>query len=176
MTTLESVVPEGDFRVPIGTAQRLRKGNDITIVSFSYMTIEALHAVDALEKEGIFCDLIDLRTVKPIDWEYIFSSVRKTGRLLALDTGPATVSIASEIIARVSMECYKSLNQAPQRLALPDFPTPASQALTRVFYKRAEDIVDMASDMLYKNLKGNELISRKDVPHDVPGDWFKGPF
>lgn len=173
---LEGDVPEGDYRVPIGKAQRLRKGNDITIASFSYITIEALHAVEVLEKEGIFCDLIDLRTVKPVDWEYIFSSVCKTGRLLALDTGVTTGSIAGEIVARVSMKCFDSLKQPPRRIALPDFPTPSSQALTKVFYKRAEDIIEVVSDMLEKNFKGNELIDRGNDPHDVPGDWFKGPF
>lgn len=173
---LEGKVPEGDYRVPIGKGQLLRKGNDITIVSLSYMTIEALHAAKVLRKKGVSCDLIDLRTVKPIDWQMIFSSVQKTGRLLALDTGVATGSIAGEIIARVSMECFDSLEQAPQRLALPDFPTPTSQALTKVFYKRAEDIVEMVGNMLGMEIQISDLIDRGNLPHDVPGDWFKGPF
>jgi len=169
-------VPEGDYRVPIGKANYLAIGDDITIVSLSYMTTEALHATEVLEKEGVFCDLIDLRTVKPIDWELIFSSVRKTGRILVLDTGPNNGSIAGEVVARVSMDCYDNLLQAPNRLALPDFPTPTSRALTKVFYKRAEDIIDVVSKMLDKNLVGNDLIDRGETPYDVPGDWFKGPF
>jgi len=173
---LEGDVPEGHYQVPIGKAQRLTKGDDITIVSLSYMTIEALHAVEILEKEGISCDLIDLRTVKPIDWDLIFSSVRKTGRLLALDTSVSIGSIAGEIVARVSMDCYDSLKQCPKRIALLDFPTPTSRALTKGFYKRAEDIIDIVSDMLGKYLVGNELINRGKIPYDVPGDWFKGPF
>jgi len=173
---LEGHVPEGDYRIPIGKAHYLNEGNDITIVSLSYMTIEALHAVELLEKEGITCDLIDLRTVKPIDFDLIFSSIQKTGRLLAVDTGVSTSSIAGEIVARVSMECYDSLKQAPKRIALPDFPTPTGSALTKEFYKRAEDIIDIVSNMLGKNLVGNELIDRGEIPYDVPGDWFKGPF
>jgi pyruvate dehydrogenase E1 component beta subunit len=173
---LDGNVPSNDYRVPIGKAKKLSKGNDITIVSASYMTIEALHAVEFLKKEGIACDLIDLRTIKPIDWESIFSSVYKTGRLLALDTGPSTGSIAGEIIARVSMDCYDSLKQAPQRIASPDFPTPTSRALTEGFYKRAEDIIDVVSSMVGKNLVGSELIDRGSEPKDIPGDWFKGPF
>jgi len=140
------------------------------------MTIEALHATEVLEKEGIYCDLIDLRTIKPIDWELIFSSVRKTGRLLALDTGVTTGSIAGEVIARVSIQCYESLKQAPKRLALPDFPTPTSQSLTKVFYKRAEDIVELVGNMLGREIQISSLIDRGNIPHDVPGDWFKGPF
>jgi len=173
---LEGKVPDGDYRIPIGKANYLNKGKDITIVSLSYMTIEALHAIKILEKEGISCELIDLRTVKPIDFELILNSVNKTGRLLALDTGAETCSIASEIIAKVSMECYAGLQQAPQRLAGPDFPTPTSIELAKVFYKRAEDIIDIVSNMLGKNLIGSELIDRGKVPSDVPGDWFKGPF
>lgn len=173
---LEGDVPNGDYRVPIGKARRLRMGNDITIVSLSYMTIEALHAVEVLKKEGVSCDLIDLRTLKPIDWDLIFSSIRKTGRILALDTAVATGSIAGEVVARVSLECYVSLKTAPQRLALPDFPTPTSQALTRVFYKRAEDIVEMVAKMLGKAINTRDLINRGNSPLDVLGDWFKGPF
>ena len=173
---MEGDVPEGDYRVPIGKGQLLSEGNDVTIVSYSYMSIEALHAVEVLQKEGISCDLIDLRTVKPIDFNLIFNSVKKTGLLVALDTGVETNSIASEIVARGSMELFNNLKKAPVRIALPDFPTPTSIALTKGFYKRAEDIIDVVSDMLGKNMVGSELISRGGIPFDVPGEWFKGPF
>jgi acetoin:2,6-dichlorophenolindophenol oxidoreductase subunit beta len=173
---LEGNVPEGDYRVPIGKAQLLKEGSDVTIVSLSYMSIEALHAVEVLEKKGISCDLIDLRTVKPIDFDLIYKSVKKTGLLVALDTGVGTNSIASEIVARVSMNLFDNLKKAPVRIALPDFPTPTSRVLTKGFYKRAEDIIDSISNMLGKNLVGAELIDRGKVPSDVPGDWFKGPF
>jgi acetoin:2,6-dichlorophenolindophenol oxidoreductase subunit beta len=173
---LEGDVPEGDYRVPIGKAQYLKKGNDVTIVSFSYMTIEALHAVEVLEKEGISCDLIDLRSVKPIDYDLIFNSVKKTGILVALDTGVGTNSIASEIVARVSMTLFTHLKKAPVSIALPDFPSPTSIALTKGFYKRSENIIDIISNMLDLKLVGSKLIDRGEIPHDVPGDWFKGPF
>jgi len=173
---LEGEVPKGDFRIPLGEAKKIKTGNDFTIVSMSHMTIEALYAVEILEEHGISIDLIDLRTVKPIDWEKIFSSVRKTGRLLAIDTGTSTGSIASEIIARVSMECHESLKVAPQRLALPDFPIPTSFSLTKDFYNRTEDIIDVVTRVLEVDLRGKDLIERDNFPHDVPGDWFKGPF
>ena len=173
---LEGHVPKGDYRVKIGKGKLVNEGKDVTIVSLSYMTIEALHAIEVLKKEGISCDLIDLRTVKPIDFDLIFNSIKKTGRLIALDTGAQTGSIAGEIIARVSMDCYESLKQAPKRIAMPDFPTPTSIALTKGFYKRAENIIDVVSNMMGKNLIGSNLIDRKKIPSDVPGDWFKGPF
>jgi len=169
-------VPEGDFRLPLGEPTILKQGDDLTIVSMSYMTVESLHAVQILEDNGISCDLIDLRTIKPINWQPIFESVRHTGRLLAVDTGVAFGSIASEIVSRVSRECFDDLKQAPRMLALPDFPTPTSRSLTKGFYKRAEDIIDTAAAMLKRDLIGAELIDRGAMPHDVPGDWFKGPF
>jgi len=173
---LSGDVPEGDFRVPLGKAQQLKSGADLSIISFSYMTIEALRAIEILEKQGISCDLIDLRSIKPIDWELVFASVAKTGKLLALDTGSETGSVAGEIVARVSQDCFGSLRQAPRRLALPDFPTPTSLALTKVFYKGAEDIVKIAGDMLGKDLQVNPSEWNAKCLHDVPGEWFKGPF
>ncbi len=173
---LSGEVPEGDYRIPIGKARHIKNGTDVSIISYSHMTIEAIEAIDFLEEHSVSCDLIDLRTVKPIDWKMIFRSVRKTGRLLALDTGPGTGSIASEIIARVSMECFGQLKGAPRRIALPDFPTPTSQALTRVFYKRSVDIVGIIGDMLDRNIEMPEPDKFISLPHDVPGEYFKGPF
>ena len=169
-------VPEGDYRTPIGKAQRLREGDQVSIVAMSYMTVEAIHAVDMLGKQGISCDLLDLRTVKPIDWQLIFNSVRKTGRLLALDTGWDTGSVAGEIVARVAVSCFDSLKQAPRRLALPDYPTPTTPSLTKPFYKRAEDIINTVSEMVGKEVSGVEFTHQRDCAHDVPGNWFKGPF
>ncbi|MDD5079034.1 MAG: transketolase C-terminal domain-containing protein [Candidatus Omnitrophica bacterium] len=173
---LEGDVPLGDFRVPLGKARILNCGDAVTIVAFSYMTVEALYAVDILGKSGINCDLIDLRTLCPLDWESIFLSVRKTGRLLVLDTSNETCSMAGEIVARVSMKLFDSLKAAPRRIALPDVPTPTSPALSEVYYKDAVDIVKIVSDMFKKEISVEALSRKRTFPHDVPGDWFKGPF
>ena len=173
---LEGNVPIEDFRVPIGKAHQLGTGEDISIISSSYMTIEALHGVAFLENKGVSCDLIDLRSVQPVDWEMVFKSVRKTGRLLVLDTGAFTGGIAGEIIARVCTECFESLIQAPQRIALPDFPTPTSPGLTKGFYAGAVEIVIIVGNMLAKKFDLKTLKEQRKTPHDVPGDWFQGPF
>ena len=173
---LEGDVPEGYYEVPIGKANVLREGKDLTIVSLSYMTIEALHAIETLEKQGVDCELIDLRTINPIDWDTIFKSVEKTGKLIALDTASETLSVASEIVARVSMERFDSLTRPPRRVALPDFPSPTSPAMTEKYYRRAEDIVEAIGEMLQKEIDTSEITSGRHAPHDVPGDWFKGPF
>lgn len=169
-------VPDGDFRLPLGKAKLMREGRDITIVSMSYMTIEALHAADYLEKQGVSCEVIDLRTIKPLDWEAVFASVIKTGRLIALDSGFTTGSVAGEIVARVAIDQFSALNAPPARLAMPDIPEPTSIALTKGFYVRAADIAIKALSMMGKGFDSVHAELPEQVPHDVPGDWFKGPF
>ncbi len=174
--SVQGEVPVGDYRVPIGKARSLVEGDDLTIVSMSYMTIEALHAIEHMKAYGVSCDLIDLRSIQPIDWETIFASVNRTRRLLVLDTASATCSVAGEIVARVSMEMFGRLTQAPTRLAMPDFPAPTSPALSEGYYRRAEDIVRLVGEMLGKDMRPGQITEMRKTPHDVPGDWFKGPF
>lgn len=169
-------VPAGDHRTPIGKANMLRKGDGITVVAMSYMTIEALHAVDHLAEQGVKCDLIDLRTIRPLDWPAIMDSVKRTGRLLALDTGNLTGSISGEIVARVATDCWTSLKAAPQRLAMPDFPEATSPALTKGYHIRAEHIAEKIGAMLGRDVKPSVLAEQRKHPSDVPGDWFTGPF
>ena len=173
---LKGDVAAGDVRVPIGKARLMREGDALTVVAMSYMTIEALHAVDYLSEQGVRCDLIDLRTVRPIDWDAIESSVSKTGRLLVLDTGFATGSVAGEIVARLAMSHWSALKCAPKRLAMPDYPESTSPALTRDYHVRAEHIASAAASMLGKSVDVSSLINQRKHPHDVPGDWFSGPF
>ncbi len=169
-------VPAGDFRIPIGRAARRHEGDAATIVAASYMVVEATHACAALAAAGVHCDLIDLRTIKPIDWDVIFASVRRTGRLLVLDTGATTGSIAGEIIARAAMECWDALRGPPQRLALPDCPEPTSYGLTRDFYPGAAHIVTTIARMLGMPAAPIEYLPARGPHHDVPGSWFSGPF
>jgi acetoin:2,6-dichlorophenolindophenol oxidoreductase subunit beta len=173
---VEGDVPEGFYTTPIGKAAVLHEGTDLTIVSLSYMTVEALHALPILAKGGVSADLIDLRSIRPIDWETILNSVRKTGRLLVLDTANPTCSVASEIVATAASECFDRLRAAPRRVTLPDHPSPSSPALAERYYPRAEDIVTTVATMLDRELDPSEIISSRMSPHDVPGDWFKGPF
>lgn len=173
---LHGDVPDGDYRGPLGCARLMRNGGDATVVSMSYMTIEAVHALDHLATQGVNCDLIDLRTVRPLDWEAVLASVRRTGRLLVLDTGNMTGSLAGEIVARVATECWGTLKCAPQRLAMPDFPEATSPALTKGYHVRAEHIAERIGAMLGKKVEFQSLVDQRKHPHDVPGDWFSGPF
>ena len=171
-----SKVPEGDYRIPIGKANRVREGTDLTIVGMSTMVAEGKRATDFLAEKNIHCELIDLRTISPLDWDCILTSVRKTGHLLVLDTGCSNNSVASEIIATVSIKLWSSLKSGPRRIAMPDSPIPTSPALTRDFYPSALQIAENVSVLLDLNLDLNELEIKKEEFNDTPGDWFNGPF
>jgi pyruvate/2-oxoglutarate/acetoin dehydrogenase E1 component len=173
---LKGEVPSGDYRVPIGKARYLRHGNDVTVVAMSYMVIEAIHAIDHLHSKGIACDLLDLRTVRPIDWDTINASVKRTGKLLVLDTGHLTGSISGEIIARVVHDCWDDLSSAPKRLAIPDYPEATSPALTARYHVRAETIAKEICLLVERSGEVLPLVSNRTNPQDVPGDWFTGPF
>ena len=120
-------------------------------------------------------ELIDLRTVSPIDYDTINKSIKKTGRVIVLDTGNSSGSIAGEIIAKISMNLFKFLKNPPKRIALPDVPTPTSFSLTKNFYPGSKEIADTILNILRKKINTTEL-SKDRKFHDVPGDWFKGPF
>ena len=169
-------VPTSNYRIPIGKANLVREGDAVSIVSMSYMTVEAIHAANFLAQQGIYCDVIDLRTIRPLDWPTVFASVKRTGHLLALDTGHMTGSVGGEILARVSSECWSHLKGAPQRIAMPDYAEGTSPALTRAYHPRAEDIVTRVASMIGTKIDISPLIAQRAHPNDVPGDWFAGPF
>jgi pyruvate dehydrogenase E1 component beta subunit len=165
-----------DTSETLGKAKKLHAGDDVTIVSMSYLSIEALHAARALSKVGINCDVIDLRTVRPIDWEMIQTSVAKTGRLIVCDSGPGFISLGSEIVSKVSRENFDSLCSAPVLLSQPDCPIPTSFGLSDQFYFGSDEIIKSVKKILNKDNININLSRNMNVPHDVPGDWFTGPF
>lgn len=144
----EGEVPEEMYSVPIGEGIVRRQGRDITIVGISYMAKEAAKAGELLEKEGIDAEIIDPRTIKPLDIDLIARSVKKTGRLLVADAGWLTYGVSAEIASQISERCFSSLKAPVQRLALPDTPAPMSSALEKAYYPDASSIVDAAKKML----------------------------
>ena len=172
----EGIVPEEDYRVPIGEASRVCQGEDVTIVSSSYMTVEALRAAAFLKGHGIGCDVIDLRSISPMDWDAIEESARKTGRLLVADTGALTGGVAAEIVSRIVEAMFGELKAPPRRVALPDFPTPTSHAMTATFYRGVRDIVLAVADIMGRDIPYDLPDTAIRSWHDVPGEWFRGPF
>jgi pyruvate dehydrogenase E1 component beta subunit len=134
-------VPEELYSVPLGKGAIRREGKDITIVATSYMVYEALKASESLDKEGIDIEVVDLRSLKPLDETLLFSSIKKTKRLVVVDGGWKTCGITAEICARIAeSEIFKSLRAPVIRVSLPDAPAPASSALEKVYYPNAEKI------------------------------------
>ncbi len=112
------------------------------------MTVPALKAAEILEDEGISVEVIDLRSVKPLDKELLVSSVKKTGRLIVADGGWKTCGIAAEVAALAGEHAFKSLKAPVKRVALPDAPAPASRSLERHYYPDEQTIVKAAKEII----------------------------
>jgi pyruvate dehydrogenase E1 component beta subunit len=135
-------VPEELYSVPIGKGIIRKEGKDVTVAATSYMVYEASKAAEALEKEGINVEVIDIRSLKPLDENLLFKSVRKTGRLVITDGGWKTCGVGAEIAARVAEnDIFKKLKAPIVPVSLPDAPAPASSALEQAYYRKAEDLV-----------------------------------
>ncbi|NOY52491.1 MAG: alpha-ketoacid dehydrogenase subunit beta [Deltaproteobacteria bacterium] len=135
-------VPEELYEVEIGKAVVRKSGSDITLVTSSYVAYESFEAVKALDEKGPSVEIIDLRTIKPLDEECILNSVAKTGRLLVVDGGWKSFGISAEIAALVSEKAFHDLKAPVQRLALPDVPAPANRHLEDVYYIRRNQITE----------------------------------
>ena len=168
-------VPEGHFRVPLGSARVVREGDAVTIVATSYMVIEALRAAELLAADGVSAEVVDVRSLRPLDEATILASVRKTGRCIAADTGWTSVGFAAEIVARVAEGAFESLVAPPVRIALPDCPTPTAPALAADYYPRAVHIASAAGRLLGLK-KDYEAEAVSTIPLDVPDLSFTGPF
>lgn len=144
----EEDVPEELFRVSLGKGIVRRKGSDATVVAISYMVPEALKAADILADDGIQVEVIDPRTLKPLDEELIFQSVEKTGCLVVAEAAWKTCGTAGEIAVRVAEKRFDHLRAPLLRVTLPDVPAPASHPLERAYYKTADDIVEAVRQTL----------------------------
>lgn len=135
-------VPENAYTVPLNKAKVVRKGKDITIVGVQMMTVEALKAAEELANKGIEAEVIDLRSIKPIDKETILKSVSKTRHLLVVDEDYLSYGITAEISAIVASEGFHDLNAPIGRLAIPDVPIPYSRVMEKYVIPDAKSIVN----------------------------------
>jgi acetoin:2,6-dichlorophenolindophenol oxidoreductase subunit beta len=119
-------VPEEEYLIPIGKAEVKRQGKDVTVVTWSKMLGVALKAAEQMAREGIEMEIVDLRTLVPLDKETILASVRKTGRLVVLHEATRTGGFAGEVAAVVMEEAFASLKAPLRRVTGPDIPVPAS--------------------------------------------------
>ena len=134
-------VPEEIYTVPLGKAVVRRTGKDVTVVAVSHLLHDAFDAALELSKEGIEVEVVDPRTLRPLDEETIIESVAKTGRLVVVDMGWKTGGVTAEIAALASENCFSKLKAPVARLTCPDLPTPAGYALEEAYYIGKSDII-----------------------------------
>lgn len=140
--------PDADELIPFGKARLVTEGDDITVVSCSYMSVKAEAAAHELRKDGVFVELLDLRTITPLDTQAIVSSVKKTGRLLVVDEGHESYGISGEIIARVLPDVFYWLEAPAQRLCTPDIPVPFTPVLEQAMQPNERTIAAKIKEML----------------------------
>jgi acetoin:2,6-dichlorophenolindophenol oxidoreductase subunit beta len=169
-------VPEGHSPEPLSGARIMRQGRDITLAGFSYMVLECLRAAEILAEVGIDAEVIDLRSLTPIDGETIGRSVRKTGHLITADTAHTLFGATSEVTSLVVERNFADLKKAPCRIGLPNAPTPTTPALSDCYYPRAHQIAEAVLTMLEssRQLPGEKATGRPW--HDVPDASFAGPY
>ncbi|MFI2744057.1 pyruvate dehydrogenase complex E1 component subunit beta [Zhouia sp. PK063] len=143
-------VPEGEYTIPLGVAEVKKEGKDVTIVSFGKIIKEAFKAAEELEKEGVSCEIIDLRTVRPLDKETIIKSVKKTNRLVILEEAWPFGNIATEITYIVQDEAFDFLDAPVQKINTADTPAPYSPVLLKEWLPNSEDVVKAVKKVLYK--------------------------
>ncbi len=175
-------VPSGYYAEALDGPRAVHEGKDLTIVSSSYMTLEAVRAAEQLEKLGYSATVFDLRVVRPLILDRVFASVARTGRLMTVDTGFRKFGIGAEIVSETVVNCYDALKAAPVRIGLPDHPTPSSRGLIPGIYPDAARILREAGTELCVDQDRIEAavaeleVQRKGLPIDVPDPFFKGPF
>ena len=159
---IDKLVKKKNKSLKTFNSKKLISGKDLTIVSSSFGTVECLDVVKELKKESIFCELIDLRVIKPLNLDLIYNSVKKTGKILVIDMDCDTCGIGSEIISKVSQNVFPYLKEAPQKISMPDVPVPTSFALTKDFYFSKIQIIKKIKNILKINRKiSTELFLKK---------------
>jgi len=136
----EGDVPEEPYAIPFAEANIVREGSDVTIVAIGRMVLLAEQAAEALEADGISCEIIDPRTTSPLDEDTILESVENTGRLVVVDEANPRCGMAADIIARVAQEAFSDLKAPPRMVTPPHTPVPFSPVLEDSYVPTAETI------------------------------------
>jgi len=143
-------VPEEEYLIPIGKADTKREGTDVTIVSFGKIMKVALAASEELAKEGVSCEVIDLRTVRPIDYAHIIESVKKTNRLVIVEEAWPLASISSEITYMVQKEAFDYLDAPIRRITTEDVPLGYAPTLVQAFLPSVPKVVKAIREVMYR--------------------------
>jgi len=150
MYGLKGEVPEGEYLIPIGKANVVKEGTDVTLVTFGKMMRVAEQAITELESSGISVELIDLRTVRPIDYDTLLESVKKTNRMVVLEEAWPLASISSEIAYWTQRYAFDYLDAPINRVTTRDTPLPYAPTLVEAFLPNAKRVVDAVNAVMYK--------------------------
>ena len=147
---LKGEVPDEEFTIPIGLGDVKRVGKDVTIVAWSRSTQFALQAADLLAKDGVEAEVVDPRTLRPLDEDLVFDSVRKTNRCVVVEEGWRYAGFGAEIADRVQRECFDDLDAPVIRVTAADVPMPYSRMLEKAYLPQPEKVVDAVRQVLYR--------------------------
>jgi pyruvate/2-oxoglutarate/acetoin dehydrogenase E1 component len=145
---IKGPVPDGEYTIPIGVGDIKRKGKDVTIIAYSKMVFEALSAAEELSKEDIECEIIDPRTLKPLDIELIVNSIRKTGKAVIVSEGCKTGGFAAEVSAQIMENAFDYLDYPVERICSEDVPPPMSPTLVSAMLPDKDKIIKVIRRML----------------------------
>ncbi|MBV5322392.1 MAG: alpha-ketoacid dehydrogenase subunit beta, partial [Ilumatobacteraceae bacterium] len=168
---IEGDVPEESYEIPLGIANVLREGIHLTVVATSWMNVEADQAATLLATQGIHIEVIDPRTLAPLDIQPIIASVQKTGHCLVADYDWVHSGFSAEVAAQVSEQCFGVLRQPVRRIGFAHTPCPTVRTLENHFYPNAETIVRAVEDML-----GCPRMDLSTVDFFSHERRFRGPF
>jgi len=141
-------VPDGEYLVPIGKSNVARPGKDVTIVTYSKMLETSLKAADQLSKEGVEAEVVDLRTLRPLDMDPVIDSFKKTNRAVVVEEGWKSYGIGAEISARIYEEAFDYVDAPIKRVAQTEVPLPYNQTLEQMALPKAEDVVSAVKEVL----------------------------
>lgn len=164
----EGPVDESMVPIPFGCANVVLNGTDVTMVATSFMVGQALIAAEELASHGVSVEVIDPRTIRPLDEETILASVRKTGRLIVADTSWELCGFSSEIAALAAEKAFSSLKAPVRRIAWSDCPAPVSLKLEEAFYPKASTLANAALQLVGRNHEDMSFLDRESL--------FKGPY
>lgn len=144
-------VPEGEYLIPIGSAKVVREGSNVTIVSYGKIMKVALEAADELAKDNISAEVIDLRTIRPIDYKTVIESVKKTNRIVILEEAWPLGNISTELTYMIQRNAFDYLDAPIRRINTKDTPLPYAPTLVEAWLPNTKDVIDAVKDVMYIN-------------------------
>ncbi len=147
---IKGEVPDEEYHIPLGLSDVKRQGADVTLVAWSRSVVRAMQAADLLAEEGIEAEVVDPRTLRPLDDEPIFESVRKTNRCVVIEEGWRICGFGAEIADRVQRECFDDLDAPVQRVTSADIPMPYAKTLETAYLPQPEEIIAAVKGVLYR--------------------------